>query len=35
MDITLPFGGYKDSGKGRELGKYTFESITQVKVVTL
>ncbi len=28
-----PFGGYKDSGIGREHGKYGFEDVTQVKVV--
>lgn len=28
-----PFGGYKQSGLGREHGKYGFEDVTQVKVV--
>lgn len=28
-----PFGGYKQSGLGREHGKYGFEDLTQVKVV--
>jgi acyl-CoA reductase-like NAD-dependent aldehyde dehydrogenase len=28
-----PFGGYKQSGIGREHGKYGFEDVTQVKVV--
>lgn len=28
-----PFGGYKQSGMGREHGKYGFEDVTQVKVV--
>lgn len=28
-----PFGGYKQSGIGREHGKYGFEDLTQVKVV--
>lgn len=28
-----PFGGYKNSGIGREHGKYGFEEVTQVKVV--
>ena len=30
-----PFGGYKDSGSGRELGPYGFESYTEVKNVTI
>lgn len=28
-----PFGGYKQSGLGREHGKYGFEDLTQIKVV--
>ncbi len=28
-----PFGGYKQSGIGREHGKYGFEDLTQIKVV--
>ncbi len=28
-----PFGGYKQSGIGREHGKYGFEDVTQVKVI--
>jgi succinate-semialdehyde dehydrogenase/glutarate-semialdehyde dehydrogenase len=28
-----PFGGYKDSGMGREHGKFGFHELTQVKVV--
>lgn len=28
-----PFGGYKNSGMGREHGKYGFHEVTQVKVV--
>jgi len=28
-----PFGGYKDSGFGREHGKYGFHELTQIKVV--
>lgn len=29
-----PFGGYKNSGFGREHGKYGFHEVTQIKVVT-
>ena len=28
-----PFGGYKQSGFGRELGKYALELYTQIKTV--
>jgi succinate-semialdehyde dehydrogenase/glutarate-semialdehyde dehydrogenase len=30
-----PFGGYKQSGLGREHGKYGFEDVTQVKVIAM
>jgi succinate-semialdehyde dehydrogenase/glutarate-semialdehyde dehydrogenase len=30
---TSPFGGYKNSGLGREHGKYGFHEMTQIKVV--
>ena len=30
-----PFGGYKDSGIGREHGKFGFAEVTQVKVVAI
>lgn len=30
-----PFGGYKESGIGREHGKFGFEELTQVKVVAM
>ena len=30
-----PFGGYKDSGIGREHGKFGFAELTQVKVVAM
>lgn len=33
FDATIPFGGYKQSGIGREKGKYVLESYTQVKAV--
>ena len=31
--VFLPFGGYKQSGIGRELGTYGFEAYTEVKNV--
>lgn len=30
-----PFGGYKNSGFGREHGKYGFHEVTQIKVISL
>jgi aldehyde dehydrogenase (NAD+) len=33
MDAALPFGGYKSSGFGRELGKNALEHYTEVKTV--
>ncbi|KAF5346462.1 hypothetical protein D9756_010076 [Leucocoprinus leucothites] len=33
MDIGVPFGGYKQSGIGREAGEYALETYTQVKAV--
>ena len=32
-DKALPFGGYKQSGYGRELAEYALETYTQVKAV--
>jgi acyl-CoA reductase-like NAD-dependent aldehyde dehydrogenase len=33
MDAALPFGGYKQSGFGRERGRYALEEYTQVKSI--
>ena len=33
FDSTAPFGGYKESGYGRELGRYALDLYTQVKSV--
>jgi aldehyde dehydrogenase (NAD+) len=33
MDIRSPFGGFKQSGIGRELGEYGLQQYTQVKSV--
>ncbi len=35
MDAALPFGGFKQSGFGRELGAQALESYTEVKSVWL
>lgn len=35
MDILAPFGGYKQSGLGREFGRYGFEEFLEVKAVRL
>jgi aldehyde dehydrogenase (NAD+) len=32
---TIPFGGVKDSGLGREGGKYAIEELTELKWVTI
>ncbi len=31
LDFTAPFGGYKQSGNGREWGKYGFEEFLEIK----
>ncbi|CAG8491700.1 20641_t:CDS:2, partial [Racocetra persica] len=35
IDANAPFGGYKESGIGRELGKYALDQYTQVKTVQI
>ncbi|XP_046373569.2 aldehyde dehydrogenase, mitochondrial-like [Haliotis rufescens] len=35
FDAGAPFGGYKMSGNGRELGEYSLELYTEVKTVTM
>ncbi|MGA2245880.1 MAG: aldehyde dehydrogenase family protein [Verrucomicrobiota bacterium] len=35
FDTAAPFGGYKMSGFGRELGKYALANYTEVKTVTI
>ena len=35
FDAALPFGGYKQSGWGREMGREVFELYTQVKSVCM
>ncbi len=35
FDAAAPFGGFKQSGIGRELGEYGLEAYTEVKTVTV
>jgi len=35
LEAQVPFGGYKQSGVGRELGEYGLEAYTEVKTVTI
>jgi aldehyde dehydrogenase (NAD+) len=35
FDAAAPFGGYKMSGIGRELGEYALAMYTEVKTVTI
>ncbi len=34
FDAALPFGGYKQSGWGREMGHEVLDAYTEVKAVT-
>ncbi|MBU6471414.1 MAG: aldehyde dehydrogenase family protein, partial [Alphaproteobacteria bacterium] len=34
LDAALPFGGFKQSGWGREMGEEVFHAYTEVKAVT-
>ena len=34
-DVTLPFGGYKQSGFGRESGRHGVEAYTELKTVAI
>ena len=34
FDASLPFGGYKQSGWGREMGEEVFHNYTEIKAVT-
>lgn len=35
LDVTMPFGGYKESGNGRELGLGWYRDYTEEKAVSL
>ena len=35
LDTRAPFGGFKQSGIGRELGEYRLQQYTEVKTVTV
>ncbi len=35
LDTRAPFGGFKQSGTGRELGEYGLQQYTEVKTVTI
>ena len=35
FDVALPFGGYKESGWGRDKGEYALENYTNIKAVMM
>jgi aldehyde dehydrogenase (NAD+) len=35
FDAAAPFGGFKQSGMGREMGEYALQQYTEVKTVTV
>ena len=35
FDASLPFGGYKQSGWGREMGEEVLHNYTEIKAVTV
>ena len=35
FDAAAPFGGFKQSGIGRELGEYGLQQYTEIKTVTI
>jgi aldehyde dehydrogenase (NAD+) len=35
LDAAAPFGGFRQSGIGREMGEYALQQYTEVKTITL